>query len=151
LYVRPRASGAPVGHPVLVGNGAAHDVVARGGGLVTFLGVGAGVAILAMSNAVAMGPVVAIRVRSPPLVGVIAASHPADATPGLGRELVTEGLDLVGEVEVGGGEREVRGDEHSKMAFSLEAALARLLRALSMESKRPELRVVEWAELARPR
>ncbi len=39
----------------------------------------------------------------------------------------------------------------SKMAFSLEAALARLLRALLMESRRPGLRVVEWAELARPR
>ncbi len=37
------------------------------------------------------------------------------------------------------------------MAFLLEAALARLLRALSMESKRLELRVVAWAELAWPR
>ncbi len=39
----------------------------------------------------------------------------------------------------------------SKMAFSLEAALARLLRASLMESRRPGLRVVEWAELARLR
>ncbi len=39
----------------------------------------------------------------------------------------------------------------SKMAFSLEVALARLLRALSMESGRPGLRVVVWAELAQPR
>ncbi len=39
----------------------------------------------------------------------------------------------------------------SKMAFSLEAALARLSRVLSMESRRPGLRVVEWAELAWPR
>jgi hypothetical protein len=96
LYVQPGASGDSVGHPVLVGNGAAHDVVAHGSGLVTFLGVGAGVAVMAMSNMVAMGPAVAIRVRSPPLVGVIASSPPAAAAPGLGRELVMEGLDLVG-------------------------------------------------------
>ncbi len=111
MYVRLGASGAPVGHPVLVGNGATHDVVACGSGLVTFLGVGAGVAGVAMSNVVAMGPAVAIMVRSPPLVGVIAASHPANVAPGLGHELVTEGLDLVGEVEVGGGKRGVRGNE----------------------------------------
>ncbi len=111
LYVRPRASGAPVGHPVFVGDRAAHDVVVHGSGLVTFLGVGEGVAIVAMSNMVAMGPAVAIRVRSPPLVGVIAASHPADAAPGLGRELVAEGLDLSGEVGVAGGKRGVRGNE----------------------------------------
>ncbi len=79
--------------------------------LVTFLGVGAGVAVVAMSNVVAMGPRVAIRVRSPSLVGVIAASHPADAAPRLGRKLVMEGLDLVGEVGVGGGKRGVRGNE----------------------------------------
>jgi hypothetical protein len=150
LYVRPRASGDPVGHPVLVGFGAAYDVVARGSGLVTFLGVGAGVAVVAMSNVVAMGPAVAIRVRSPPLVGVIAASSPAAAAPGLGRELVMEGLDLVGEVGVGGGKRGVRGNK-LLVAFLLEAALARLSKALSMESRRPGLRVVEWAELARPR
>ncbi len=111
MYVRPGASGAPVGHPVLVGNRAAHDVVARGGGLVTFLGVGAGVVVVAMSNVVAMGPAVAIRVRPPPLVGVIAASHTAGTAPGLGRKLVSEGLDLSGEVRVGGGKRGVRGDE----------------------------------------
>jgi hypothetical protein len=39
----------------------------------------------------------------------------------------------------------------SKMAFLLEAALAKLSRALSMESRRPGLRVVVWAELAWPR
>ncbi len=95
MYVRPGASGGPVGHPVIVGNGATHDVVACGGGLVTFLGVGAGVAVVAMSNVVAVRPAVAHRIRSPPLVGVIAATPPPAATPGLGRELVTEGLDLV--------------------------------------------------------
>jgi hypothetical protein len=111
LYIGPGASGAPVGRPVLVGNGAAHDVVACGGGLVTFLGVGAGVAGVAMSNAVAMGPAIAIRVRSPPLAGVITAIPPAAAALGLGCKLVTEGLDLVGEVGVGGGNRGVRGNE----------------------------------------
>ncbi len=39
----------------------------------------------------------------------------------------------------------------SKMAFLLEAALVRLSRVLSMESRRPGLRVVVWAKLARPR
>jgi hypothetical protein len=111
LYVQPGASGGPVGHPVLVGNGATHDVVACGSELVTFLGVGAGVAGVAMSNAVAVRPAVAHRIRSPPLVGVIATSPPPTATPGLGCKLVTEGLDLVGEVGVGGGKRGVRGNE----------------------------------------
>jgi hypothetical protein len=111
LYVWPGASGGPVGRPVLVGDGAAYDVVACGGGLVTFLGVGAGVAGVAMSNGVAVRPAVARRVRSPPLVGVIAATPPPTTAPGLGRELVTEGLDLVGEVGVGGGKRGVRGNE----------------------------------------
>ncbi len=94
LYVRPGTSGDPVGRPVLVGNGATHDVVAHGGGLVTFLGLRAGVAGVAMSNAVAMGPAVAMRVRSPPLVGVIAASPPTAAALGLDHKLVTEGLDI---------------------------------------------------------
>ncbi len=39
----------------------------------------------------------------------------------------------------------------SRMAFLLEAALARLSRELLMESRRPGLRVVAWAELAWPR
>jgi hypothetical protein len=90
LYVQPGASGGPVGCPVLVGDGASHDVVAHGGGLVTFLRVGAGVVGVAMSNAVAVRPEVARRVRSPPLVGVIAASPPPATTPGLGHKLVTD-------------------------------------------------------------
>jgi hypothetical protein len=36
----------------------------------------------------------------------------------------------------------------SRMASLLVAALGRLLRALSMESRRQGLRVVAWAELA---
>jgi hypothetical protein len=111
LYIWPGASGCPVEHPVLVGDGAAHDVVARGGGLVTFLGVGAGVAGVAMSHAVAVRPAVARRVRSPPLVGVITATPPPTAAPGLGHKLVTEGLELVGKVGVGGSKRGVRGNE----------------------------------------
>ncbi len=62
----------------------------------TFLRVGADVAGVAMSIAVAVRPALARRVRSPPLVGVIAATPPPAAAPELGRELVTEGLDLVG-------------------------------------------------------
>jgi hypothetical protein len=54
-YVQPGASGGSVGHPVLVVDGAAHDVVVCGSGLVTFLGVGAGVAGVAMYNAIARG------------------------------------------------------------------------------------------------
>jgi hypothetical protein len=110
LYVWPGASGGHVGHPVLVGNGAAHDVVARADGLVTFLGVGAGVASVAMLNAVAVRPSVARRVRSLPFVGVIAATPPPLTAPRLGGELVAVGLDLVGEVGVGCGKRGVRGD-----------------------------------------
>ncbi len=110
-YVRPGVSGGPVGHPVLVGNGTAHDIVVHGSGLVAFLGVGAGVASMPMSNTVSVGPAVARRVRSLPPVGVIAAAPPSAATPGLGRKLITEGFDLVGEGGVGGGKRGVGGDE----------------------------------------
>ena len=117
----------------------------------TFLGVGAGVAIVAMSNMVAMGPAVAIRVRSPPLVWVIAASSPAAATPGLGCELVTEGLTWLVRVELEAARKELEAMSCSRMAFLLEAALARLSRALSMESRRPGSRVVVWAELALPK
>ncbi len=81
MYIRPKASGGSVGHPVLVGDRATHDVFAHGSGLVTFLGVGAGVAGVAMSNAVAMRPTLAHRVRSPPLVGVIAATPPSRRRP----------------------------------------------------------------------
>ncbi len=151
MYVQPRASGDPVGRPVLVGDKAAHDVVAHGGGLVTFLGVGAGVAGVAMSNVVAMGLAVAIRVRSPPLAGVIAASPlplpPLDLAASWSRGILTWLVRL--ELEMA--REELEAMSCSKMAFSLEAALARLSRALLMESRRPGLRVVKWAELAWPR
>jgi hypothetical protein len=83
-----------------------------GGGLMAFLGVGAGVAGVPVSNTVSLEPVVARRVRSLPLVVVIAAATPSATTPGLGQELVTEGLDLVlGEGGAGSGKRGVRGNE----------------------------------------
>ncbi len=110
-YFRPGVSGGPVGHPVHVGNGTTRDVVAHGGGLVAFLGVGAGMIGVPMSNTISVGPAVAHRVRSLPPVGVIAAAPPTAATPGLCRELITKGFDLVGEGGVGGGKRGVGGDE----------------------------------------
>jgi hypothetical protein len=78
---------------------------------VAFLGVGAGVAGLAMSNTVAVRPAVARWVGSPLLVRVIAAAPPSAATPGLGHKLVTESYDLVGKGGVEGGKRGVRGNE----------------------------------------
>ncbi len=116
----------------------------------TFLGVGAGVASVAMSNTVAVRPAVACRVRSPPLVEVIAVTTPPAATPGLGCELVTEGLTWLVRVELEAARKELEAMSCSRMAFLLEAALARLSRALSMESRRPGLRVMAWAELAQP-
>ncbi len=77
-----------------------------------FLGVGAGVAIVTISNTVSVGSAVAHKVRSPLPVGVIAA-----APPGLGRKLVSEGFDLVGEGGVGGDKRGVRGNELLKDGF----------------------------------
>jgi hypothetical protein len=47
-------------------------------------------------NVVAVRPAVACRVRSPLLVGVVAAAPPPSAAPRLGQELVTEDFDLVG-------------------------------------------------------
>ncbi len=110
MYVRPRALGGPVGRPVLVGNGAARDVVMSSSGLLAFLGVRA-VTGVTMSNTVSVGPAVAHRVRSPPPLGVVAAAPPSTATPGHGCKLVMEGLELVGEGEVGSGKRGVRGNE----------------------------------------
>jgi hypothetical protein len=60
-----------------------------------------------------------------------------------------EGFNLVGEGEVGGSKRGVRGS--LRIAFLLVAVLARLLRALWIKATRPGLRVVAWAELAQPR
>jgi hypothetical protein len=54
------------------------------------------------------------------------------------------------ELEVAREELEEMSCSGSEMAFLLEAALARLSRALLMESWRPGLRVVVWAELAQP-
>ncbi len=68
-YIQPGASGGLVGHPVLVGHGTTHDVVTSGGGLVAFLGIGAGVASVPMSNTVSMGPAVASGVGTFFLLG----------------------------------------------------------------------------------
>ncbi len=75
------------------------------------LGAVAGLASMAMSKAAAVRPAVAHGVWSPPLVGVIAATSPPTAAPGLGRGLVMDGLDLVGEGGVGGGKRGFRGNK----------------------------------------
>ncbi len=109
-----------------------------------FLEIGAGVAGVATSNTVAERPAVACRVRSPLLVWVIAAAPPSAATPGLGHKLVTR-------VELEVAREESEAMSCSRIAFLLVAALARLSRALSMESRRSGLRVVVWAELAWPR
>ncbi len=106
---------------------------------------------VAMSNMVAVRLAVARRVRSPPLVGVIAATCPPAAAPGLGRELVTEGFTLIFRVELEVVREELEAISCSRMAILLVAALARLLKMLSMESRRPGLWVVAWAELARPK
>ncbi len=76
-----------------------------------FLGVGAGVAGVPMSNTVSVRPAVSRSVRSLPPVGVKAAAPPSAVPPGLGRKLVMEGFDLVGEGGVGAGKRGVRGNE----------------------------------------
>jgi hypothetical protein len=102
----------------------------NGGGLVTFLGVGAGVAGVPMSNTVSTGPAVARRVRSLPPVGVIAAAPPSAATPGLGRELVTKGFDLVGEGGVGGGKRGVRGDELLKDSLHIGDSAGKIVKGI---------------------
>ncbi len=77
----------------------------RGGGLVAFLGVRAGVAIVTMANAVAMAPAVPQRVKSPLLVWVIAATPPSSTTHVPACKLVAECLDLVGEDGVEHGKR----------------------------------------------
>ncbi len=150
-YIRPGASGGPFGHLVLVGNGTAHDVVAHGGRLVTFLGVGAGVASVAMSNAVTARPAVAHRVRSSLLVRVIAAAPSPTATRDLAASASWRVLTWWVRVELEVAREELEAMSCSRIAFLLMAALARLSRVLSMESRRPGLRVVVWAELAWPR
>ncbi len=96
---------------MLFGDRTAHDVGTSGSGLVAFLGVGAGVAGVSMSNTVSVGPAVARRIRSHAPVGAIAASPPSATTPGCDHKLVTEGLDLVSEGGVGSDKRGVRGNE----------------------------------------
>ncbi len=76
-----------------------------------FLGIGAGVASVPMSNVVSMGPAVTSGVRCILPVEVIAVAPSSAPTLGFGRKLVTEGNDLVGEGGVGGGKGVVSGDK----------------------------------------
>jgi hypothetical protein len=102
-----------------------------GDGLVAFFGVGAGVAGVPMSNTVSLGPAVAHRVRSLPPVGVIAAATPSATTTGLGRKLVTEGFDLVGEGGVGGGKRGVKGDELLKDSLLVGGSAGKAVKGIN--------------------
>jgi hypothetical protein len=118
---------------------------------VTFFGVGAGVAGVAMSNVVAMRPAVARRVSSPPLVGVIAATPLPQPPLDLAMSWSWRVLTWLVRVELEVAREELEAISGYRMAFLLEAALASLSRALPMESRRLGLRVVAWAELAWPR
>ncbi len=110
-------------------------ILTSGGGLVAFLGVRTGVAGVTMSNTVSVGPAVARRVRSPPLVGVIAAALPSAATPGSGWELVAKGLDLVGEGGVGSGKRGVRGNELLKDSLLVGGSAGKIVQGMFNEVK----------------
>ncbi len=125
MYIRTGASGCPVGRPVFVGDRVAHDVVARGSGLVNFLGVGAGVASVAMSNAVAMRPEVARRVRSAPLVGSLLPPLLPPSPLDLAASWSWRVLTWLVRVELEAAREELEAMSCSRMTFSLEAALAR--------------------------
>ncbi len=103
---------------------------------------------VAMSNAVAVRSAVACMVRSPLLVGVIAAAPPPAATPA-GRKLVMEGFDPVGKGGVGCGKRGVRGDKLLKDSLLVGGCAG--IEGIVDGVKEAELRVVAWAELAWPR
>ncbi len=89
-----------------------------------FLAVGAGVAGVAMSNTVAVGPAVAHRVRSPLLVRVIAALPPRDLAASWSRRVLT----WLVRVELESAREELEVVSCLRIAFSLVAALARLSR-----------------------
>ena len=114
--VRPGASGAP-GGPVLVGGGAALGVLASGVALVAFLAVVTGVTVVPISNAPSMRPAVACWVGTLLPAGVVGAPITPTATAAatipalalLDVKLGLEGLDLVAQVGVGGGEGGIGG------------------------------------------
>ncbi len=116
-----------------------------------FLGVGAGVAGVPMFNTVSMGPAVACRVRSLPPVGLLLPPPlplpPLDLVASWSRRVLT----WLARVELEVAREELEAMSCLRIAFLLVAALARLSRALLMESRRPGLRVVAWAKLAQPR
>ncbi len=95
-----------------------------------FLGIRTGMATMPMSNTVSMGPAVAGRVRYYLPVGVIAATPSSAATLGLGRKLVTEGFDLVGEGSVGGGKGRVSGNKCLKDSCLMGGSTGKVVQAL---------------------
>ena len=122
--VQPRASGTP-GGPVLVGRGAALGVLASGVALVAFIAVVAGVTVVPISNTPSMRPAVArgvgallpTSVVGAPTAPIATAATTISALVLLGVKLGLEGLDLVGKVGVGGGERGVGGNQLLEDSF----------------------------------
>ena len=108
-YVWPGESSA-LGSPVLVGGGATHGVLVSGGALVAFFGIGTGLTVVSVSNTIFVRPAVANVVGALLLVSIVGAPTVFAMTL-FGTKLVLEGLDLVGEVGVGGGEEGVGGNQ----------------------------------------
>ena len=122
-----------------------------GVGLVAFLGVLAGGAVVPITDTPPVGPAVAGGVGALLGGGIPAASAAAPtALPLLGCKVGLEGLDLVGQVR-----EELVETSCLRTALLLVAALARLSRALSMVQRK----LVAWlswaplkvAWLARPK
>jgi hypothetical protein len=116
-----------------------------------FLGVGAGVVGMPTFNMASMGPVVASRVRSFPPVGIIAAAPLPPPPLDLAASWSRSSLIWLVRVELEVAREEVVTISFLGTAFLLVAVLARMSRALSMESRRLGLWVLAWAESAWPR
>ena len=114
-YVWPGESSA-LGDPVLVGGGAAHGVLVSDGASVAFFGAGTGLTIVSVSNTILVRPAVANVVGALLLVSIVGAPTVFAMTL-FGTKLVLEGLDLVGEVGVGGGEEGVGGNQLLEDSF----------------------------------
>ena len=122
-YVWPGASGTP-GGPVLVGGVATLGVLASGVALVAFLPVGTGGVVVLISDTPSMRPAVACGVGALLLASVLraptvptAAAATISALALLGVKLGLEGLDLVGQIGVGGGEVGIGGNQLLKDSF----------------------------------